>query len=167
MKKHRAEGPSCDWRAPSFTQRQENRSRVLRYRGNFRWSGVRRERYKDEEEGWSAIARHVLTGNRGETSKFHLRYFEISPRGYSSLERHRHEHVVVCIRGRGEITLGGRSHGIGYLDTVYVAPDAVHQLRNPHDEPFGFLCIVNAKRDRPKPVTPRRQQRRHDTSRGA
>jgi len=30
-----------------------------------------------------------------------------------------------------------------------VAPEEVHQLRNPADEPFGFLCIVDHERDRP------------------
>ena len=39
-------------------------------------------------------------------------------------------------------------------DIVYVAPDDPHQFRNADDagEPFGFLCIVNAERDRPVSV---------------
>jgi hypothetical protein len=34
---------------------------------------------------------------------------------------------------------------------VYIAPNDPHQFRNPEEagEPFGFLCIVNAERDRP------------------
>jgi len=31
-----------------------------------------------------------------------------------------------------------------------VPPDAVHQLRNEGDAPFGFLCIVDRDRDRPR-----------------
>ena len=39
-------------------------------------------------------------------------------------------------------------------DVIYVAPNDPHQFRNPDDatEPFGFLCIVNAERDRPQSV---------------
>jgi len=34
---------------------------------------------------------------------------------------------------------------------VYIAPGDPHQFRNDEgDEPFGFLCIVNAERDRPQ-----------------
>jgi quercetin dioxygenase-like cupin family protein len=54
------------------------------------------------------------------------------------------------LRGRGEVTLGSEVHPLSFGDTVYVAPHEVHQFRNTAaDEPFGFLCIVDAKRDRP------------------
>src|SRR5690606_38853946 len=91
-------------------------------------------------------------GNRGERTRFHVRYFEIDPGGFSSFECHRHEHVVVVLRGSGEVRLGRSTKKMGFLDIAYIAPDAPHQLRNPTEEPFGFLCIVNARRDRPKPV---------------
>lgn len=153
--------PSCDWSAPQNKGAKDNSNKIYRYKGNFRWSGIKTEKYKQKDGGqgdkaknknWSAIARHVLIGSHGETTKFHLRYFEIAPNGYSSLEKHRHEHVVVCVRGKGKVLIGEKSHTIGYLDTVYIAPNTVHQLTNPYDEPFGFFCIVNAKRDKPKTV---------------
>jgi hypothetical protein len=41
-------------------------------------------------------------------------------------------------------------HSLGYGDTAYVAPNEVHQLCNTSpDELFGFLCMVDAQRDRP------------------
>ncbi|MFA5352654.1 MAG: cupin domain-containing protein [Thermodesulfovibrionales bacterium] len=144
--------PSCDWRQASeeTASAAANTDRIIRHRGDFRWRGVKEESYKTKEGRWSAVARNVLIGNRGESARFHLRYFEIEPHGYSSLEWHRHEHVVICIRGKGKVRMDKKSHTIGYLDTVYIAPKTVHQLQNPFDEPFGFFCIVNAKRDRPK-----------------
>ncbi|HWR90696.1 MAG TPA: cupin domain-containing protein [Dissulfurispiraceae bacterium] len=151
-KKGKTSPPSCDWSLPEEKKPGGNEDRIYRYKGNYRWSGVRIERYKSDEGGWSAISRQVLIGNGGESAKFHLRYFEIAPGGYSSHEQHRHEHVVVCVRGKGKIIIGTKTHAVNHLDTVYVAPDTVHQLRNPYDEPFGFLCIVNARRDRPKLV---------------
>ena len=141
---------SCDWKSPLTAGTVKNQSRIVRFNKSFKWKGIKTERYKQKNGGWADIARNVLVGNSGETTKFHLRYFEIEPGGYSSLERHRHEHVVVCIRGKGKVLMGEKSYCIKYLDTVYIAPDSVHQLSNPHNEPFGFFCIVNAKRDKPK-----------------
>lgn len=144
--------PSCDWSTPHKTQKTDNLDRIYRHRGNHSWTGIKTEKYKKEDGGWSDIARQVLVGDKGESARFHLRYFEIAPGGYSSLERHRHEHVVVCIKGKGKVVIGKKTCGLKYLDTVYIAPNTAHQLRNPYDEPFGFFCIVNAERDRPKPV---------------
>ncbi len=93
-----------------------------------------------------------MTGDRCERTKFHLRYFEIEAGGYSSLETDKHEHVVVCIRGRGEASLKRRNTDIGFLDILYFDPGAPHRLFNPYDEPFAFFCIVDAERDRPRPL---------------
>jgi quercetin dioxygenase-like cupin family protein len=129
-----------------------NRDRIYRHIGNCRWTGVTTDKYKQIDGGWYSISRQVLVGKYGESAKFHLRYFEIAPGGQSSLERHKHEHLVICIRGKGRVRLGEKSCLIANLDTVYISPDTVHQLLNPYKEPFGFFCIVNAKRDRPKLV---------------
>ncbi|HMK56539.1 MAG TPA: cupin domain-containing protein [Dissulfurispiraceae bacterium] len=143
--------PVCDWQqSASRAKGASNTDRIYRHAGGCRWRGVATERYKKKGGGWSDIARNVLIGNCGESTRFHLRYFEIASGGYSSLESHRHEHVVVCIKGKGKVRLGGRSQVIRFLDTVYIAPNTIHQLSNPYEEPFGFFCIVNAKRDKPK-----------------
>lgn len=126
-----------------------------RHRGACCWTGVRNELYKQTGRDWQHIVRRVLVGGRGETAKFHLRYFEIAPGGNSSFETHHHEHAVICIRGRGKVRAGRRTRSMTYLDIIYIAPDTPHQLLNPFDEPFGFLCIVNARRDRPKLIAKR------------
>ncbi|UCH80005.1 MAG: cupin domain-containing protein [Nitrospiraceae bacterium] len=132
------------------THRFQNRH--YRFQENFRWKGVKTREYKSGGEDWSGIARQALIGASGETTKFHLRYFEIEPDGYSSFEKHRHEHVVIGVRGRGRARLGKRSIDLNYMDVLYIKPDEPHRLYNPFTEPFGFFCIVNAKRDRPKPI---------------
>ncbi|MDX9714241.1 MAG: cupin domain-containing protein [Dissulfurispiraceae bacterium] len=101
---------------------------------------------------WSDISRNVLIGSKGESAKFHLRYFEIAPGGRSSLEMHKHEHVVIVIKGSGRVRLDKKNYKVSYLDTIYISPNTVHQLSNPFDEPFGFFCIVNAKRDKPRTI---------------
>jgi ribulose-bisphosphate carboxylase large chain len=124
-------------------------SRVLRWRPDFRWDGAPAEAYKAPADHWRDVLRTSLAGERGEGTAFHVRYFEIAPGGFSSLEHHGHEHVVVVLRGRGEVRLGAATHALGFGDVVYVAPHEVHQFRNADDEPFGFLCVVDARRDRP------------------
>jgi ribulose-bisphosphate carboxylase large chain len=125
-------------------------SRILRFQLDFRWQGVPMTEYKAPGPHWCGIKRASLVGETGEQTQFHVRYFEIAPGGFSSLEHHAHEHVVVVLRGRGEVQLGRDQHALRYGDTIYVAPHEVHQFRNPSsEEPFGFLCIVDARRDAP------------------
>ncbi len=144
---------SCEYPLSVQKSKKENKTRLYRYRGDFRWRGIKVERYKTYgERDWSEVIRQVIIGSHGESTRFHLRYFEISPKGYTSFERHKHEHVVVVIRGRGKVRVNNRTIEIGYLDTIYISPDTPHRLYNPYEEPFGFFCIVNARRDRPKPV---------------
>jgi quercetin dioxygenase-like cupin family protein len=119
------------------------------------WQGVPVTAYKAPADHHCGVSRAVLAGASGERTAFHVRYFEIGPGGYSTLERHEHEHVVVVLRGQGEVRLGASVQSLGYGDAVYVAPNEVHQLRNPSgEEPFGFLCIVDARRDSPVDVAP-------------
>ncbi|MBN2655151.1 MAG: cupin domain-containing protein [Nitrospirae bacterium] len=131
----------------------DNSSKIIRHKENCKWKDYIPTKYKNiSMGGWSDISRNVLIGERGESAKFHLRYFEINPGGCSSLEFHKHEHVVVVIKGTGRVKLGKKNYKVTYLDTIYISPYTVHQLTNPFDEPFGFFCIVNAKRDKPKRV---------------
>jgi quercetin dioxygenase-like cupin family protein len=83
-----------------------------------------------------------------------VRYFEVEPGGFTTWEKHEHEHVVIVQRGRGHAVVGTQAHAVGPGDIVYVSPSDPHQFRCPAKaaEPFGFLCLVNAERDRPVPV---------------
>lgn len=131
-----------------------NVSKLFRHKGDFRWNHIEPRVYKSEDNSWLGVARHVFTGETGESTKFHVRYFEIEKGGYSTLEYHQHEHVVVVMRGEGHALVGDRRLALGFGDVLYVAPNDIHQLSNSSDEPFGFLCVVNAERDRPIPVEP-------------
>lgn len=115
----------------------------------FRWRGVPARPYKTPGgTHWRGVERFVLIGS-GAPTAFHLRYFEIAPGGFSSFERHRHAHAVLVVRGRGRIRLGGAERRVGPMDFVYIPPGVPHQFRAGR-EPFGFLCPVDAARDRPR-----------------
>ncbi len=132
------------------TSNASQASRVIRFEG-FRWADVPPVSYKNEGESWRAVTRHPLIGAPDGTP-FHVRYFEVEPGGYTTHERHEHQHVVVALRGDGEVRLGNRWQAIRFGDVVFVASNDPHQFRATGDEPFGFLCIVSAERDRPVPL---------------
>jgi quercetin dioxygenase-like cupin family protein len=153
MRKKTETGASfCEIPKSKSIRKVKNESAFYKHRKDCSWQGVKNEPYKQQGGDWANIVRRVLIGSHGETAKFHVRYFEIGPGGNSSLEKHRHEHVVICLRGNGIVLTGRKKRLMEYLDTVYISPGTPHQLSNPHGRPFGFLCIVNARRDRPKPM---------------
>lgn len=131
-------------------------SKVLKCTGEFDWPAAVRTIYKEDgQSNWHGVSRVSLVGGRdGIPVPFQLRYFEIEPGGFSSREKHAHEHVVIMVRGNGSVVLGEREESVSFGDVVYLAPWEVHQFRNPDGpEPLGFLCVVSAERDRPVPVS--------------
>ena len=124
--------------------------RPFRQRGDeFRWDGVDVREYKTVDAGQHRdITRQTLFSRadmRGE-----LRYFEIAAAGHSTLERHVHAHAVMILRGRGRVLVGARVISIRAFDLVTIAPRTWHQFRAADDAPLGFLCMVDAERDRPE-----------------
>lgn len=115
----------------------------------YRWEGVELRPYKEDERAlFKAITRQVLFSD--PDSKAELRYFEVAPGGFSTLERHEHVHAVMVLRGGGSCLVGDRVREIGPHDLVSVPPMTWHQFRAAPDEPLGFLCMVDAERDRPQ-----------------
>ena len=123
----------------------------------FSWAGVKPAVYADKHDHsgrqWRDTTRHIIKGKE-EGGAFDVRYFEIKPGGYTSLERHRHIHSVICVRGRGYAIVGEKVHRLESLDHIYVPPKTPHQFVNEAKGPFGFLCIVDSRRDRPQALPP-------------
>jgi quercetin dioxygenase-like cupin family protein len=117
--------------------------------GGFRWEGVGLLAYKEDGSApFKAITRQVLF-QRPELG-CELRYFEMQPGGHSTLERHEHVHAVIIFRGRGTCLVGGAVCDVAAPDLIYIPPMTWHQFRASRAEPFGFLCMVNAARDKPQ-----------------
>lgn len=130
---------------------------LRRFSPRFRWEHIELEPYKvSAHKGgeFAGASRQVLIGGHGERVAFHLRYFELEAGGYTSLERHRHSHVVVGARGRGLVRVGDETYTLRPMDTVYIGPEQAHQLRAMGRSRFGFFCIVNALRDKPRAASP-------------
>lgn len=123
----------------------------------FRWAGIPVRAYQSTPTttaDFAGITRQTLFGHRGETIGFEVRYFEIAPGGWSALECHEHAHAVIGLRGVGKVLLGDTVQTLGFLDLAYIGTNCIHRLVNDGTTPFGFLCIVDAKRDRPHRLRP-------------
>ncbi len=122
---------------------------VRKHVGQFHWQGVDVLAYKqDKSAPFRDVTRQVLFDSADPPAQ--LRYFEVAPGGWTTLERHEHVHCVMVIRGRGQCLVGDRAHDIGTHDLVSVPPMTWHQFRAAADEPLGFLCLVARERDRPQ-----------------
>ena len=116
---------------------------------DFRWEGVEQRPYKEDERAlYKTITRQVLFSDPDMAGE--LRYFEVAPGGFSTLERHQHMHGVLILRGRGHCLVGDEVKALETRDLVTVPPMTWHQFRATADEPLGFLCMVNAERDKPQ-----------------
>ncbi len=141
---------ACEWRSG---QGPDDRLQSLLPFADWRWQGRTPQAYKgDDAIDFRGVTRLELTGRFGERTSFDLRYFEIEPGGFSSREKHVHEHVIIAVRGRGVLWRETETVELKAHDIAYIAPLEPHQLRNEGDEPFGFYCIVDHDRDRPQKV---------------
>lgn len=124
-------------------------SEHVRETAPFRWNGIEVKPYKDEGSHFSGVTRQVLFEG-GDGLGCQLRYFEVAAGGWSSLERHRHAHAVMIVRGAARALVGDRIVEAGMHDLVRVPPLTWHQFQAAGNAPLGFLCLVDCERDRPE-----------------
>ena len=135
-----------------------NRTARRKAKADFRWEGVEMRPYKEDERAlYKTITRQVLFSDPNMAGE--LRYFEVAPGGFSTLERHEHMHGVLILRGRGHCLVGDEVKALETRDLVTVPPMTWHQFRATTEEPLGFLCMVNAERDKPQLPTPQDVER--------
>jgi quercetin dioxygenase-like cupin family protein len=115
----------------------------------FRWENVELRPYKEEGRApFKSISRQALFADPELAGE--LRYFEIAPGGYSTLERHAHVHGVMILRGAGHCLVGREIRAVKAHDLIRIASRTWHQFRADAGECLGFLCLVDAERDRPQ-----------------
>jgi quercetin dioxygenase-like cupin family protein len=116
---------------------------------NYRWEEVPFLPYKEEGSApFKSVSRQVLFHD--PELRCELRYFEVAPGGYSTLERHQHMHGVMILRGEADVLVGSEVRQVRTFDLVGIPPMTWHQFRTRGDTPMGFLCMVNVERDRPQ-----------------
>jgi quercetin dioxygenase-like cupin family protein len=114
--------------------------------GELRWQDVPVSAYGADDSKADRATRQILVGMEEQAPHFHMRYFAVQPGGYTSLDQHVHDHGVYMLHGRALLHLGDQEHELQTGDVVYIPGNEVHQFFTIGDEPFGFLCVVPAKR---------------------
>ncbi len=128
---------------------REDEMYIRHSRQDYTWEGVERMPYKEEGLApFKAIARQILFSD--QDFECELRYFEMAADGFSTLERHAHAHAVIILRGEGHCLIGDTVRQVGIFDLVRIPAWTWHQFRATRGEPLGFLCMVNARRDKPQ-----------------
>ncbi len=128
---------------------QSGDSAHRKFREGYRWERVELHPYKDDGRSlFKDVTRQVLFSRPDLAGE--LRYFEIATGGFSTLERHEHVHAVLILRGTGTAIVGGEVIELKTNDIVTVPAMTWHQFRATRGEPLGFLCMVDAVRDRPQ-----------------
>jgi quercetin dioxygenase-like cupin family protein len=114
--------------------------------GELRWHDVQVRAYGPENSGADKATRQVLIGTDENSPNFHIRYFAVQPGGHTSLDQHAHEHGVYILHGRALLRLENSEYELNAGDVVYIPGNEVHQFFASGQEPFGFLCVVPARR---------------------
>lgn len=114
--------------------------------GELRWQDVPVRAYGPENSNAERATRQILIGAEENSPHFHMRYFAVQPGGHTSLDQHPHDHGVYVLHGRARVRLGDEEHELHAGDVVYIPGNEVHQFFTLGEEPFGFLCVVPAKR---------------------
>jgi quercetin dioxygenase-like cupin family protein len=61
----------------------------------------------------------------------------------ATYHQHDYEHVIKIEHGRGvAVDYEGKEHVVQEGQSLFVKPGDLHQLRNPYDSDFEFLCII-------------------------
>ncbi|MEO0145105.1 MAG: cupin domain-containing protein [candidate division WOR-3 bacterium] len=120
----------------------------VKYLKNFRWENVFEKPYKTQDNSFFNVKRfEIIKGKDIE-----LRYFEIEKGGYSSLEKHEHEHIVIFIKGRGLVLIGSEIFQFEPFDIIHIPSWTPHRFIA-NNEDIGFFCVVTSKRDKPQKLS--------------
>ena len=65
---------------------------------------------------------------------------------HSNLGWHSHEHGVVVIHTHACLQLNNDLIDLNPNDSIFISGNDLHQFATLGNEPFGFLCVVTAKR---------------------
>lgn len=115
----------------------------------YEWDTVAKIAYKQKDGNqtfYQVERQNIISSDDGV--EFDVRYFECGSGGYTTLEKHQHTHIVMIARGLGRVIVGQHVYDAGPFDYFIIPEWHPHQLINIGEEPFGFFCTVNARRDK-------------------
>ncbi len=87
-------------------------------------------------------AGRVLIGQADGAKKFCMRFFELSPGGYTPKHAHDWEHEIFFHSGTGAVFNKGEWVRTTTGTAVFIPPNEEPQIKNIGDEPLSFVCLI-------------------------
>jgi len=96
------------------------------------------------DTGAKGVRMRMLIGPQDGATNFHMRHFEVDPKGNTPHHEHVHEHECLVLKGTGYVKSleGDRPFKPG--DVVFIPSGEKHQFVNTGDEPCEFICLIPA-----------------------
>ena len=88
------------------------------------------------------VSGRVLLGKEDGAPNFCMRRFDLGPGGYAPEHSHDWEHEIYVLEGKGQVMIDGTDHAAPAGSAIFVPPNVPHQVKNPSDSAFAFLCLV-------------------------
>ena len=94
-----------------------------------------------EADADGVTVRWVISERDGAPS-FSMRVISVAAGGHTPHHAHPWEHEVFVLKGAGTVVSAGEERCCANGDVIFIAPDEVHQFRNPSDEALEFICLI-------------------------
>jgi quercetin dioxygenase-like cupin family protein len=94
------------------------------------------------EEGATGLSIRWVISEKDGAPNFSMRVFEVEPGGYSPYHKHPWEHEVFVLEGSGAVVQRGKEIPVSKGDVIFIPAGEEHQLKNPSEEKFEFICLI-------------------------
>jgi len=107
--------------------------------------------YELKSEGYHKVrVKYLLHAGIG-VKRLQLRLFTIDVGGYTSKEKHAHEHEVFFLRGKALVKGENEEYEVGPGSVIFIRSWELHQIINIGDEPVQFICTKETS-ELPEPI---------------
>lgn len=97
-------------------------------------------------EGAHGVKVKYLLHEKVGAKRLQLRLFTINVGGHTPFEKHKHEHEVFILRGKGIVRGGETEVIVKEGDAVFIQSWEEHQFKNIGEERLQFLCTKETTR---------------------
>ncbi len=94
------------------------------------------------EPGAKGVTIRWLISEKDDAPNFAMRLFEMEPGGNTPYHKHKWEHEVFVLEGKGSLVTEQRTFSLNKGDAVFVPGGENHQFKNASEETLVFLCMV-------------------------
>lgn len=95
------------------------------------------------DDSIKGVQKQVLIGMEDGSDQIIMRRFIVEGGGHTPAHSHDFEHVVKIESGSGVVIDNeGHEHPVSAGNSLFIPPNEKHQFKNPHSQPFHFLCII-------------------------